>query len=67
MSIPSTSNSTYDTCVMLCLKINFLHLVQVEVIGGCDKYMATCRRCFNSNAKAPLFPKRMESYNNGRE
>merc|ERR1712141_383577 len=40
---------------------------EVEVIGGSDKYMATCRRCFNSNAKTPRFPKRMESYNNGRE
>ena len=71
MSISSTSNSTYSIKFKFSFLIvfidTFFRLFQVEVIGGSDKYMATCRRCFNSNAKTPLFPKRMAAYNNGRE
>ena len=28
------------------------------MIGGADKYMATCRRCFKSNVKIPVIPRR---------
>ena len=27
------------------------------MIGGADKYMATCRRCYNTNVKIPSSPR----------
>merc|ERR1719336_3314679 len=40
---------------------------EVEVIGGADKYMATCRRCYTTNVKIPSSPRPLTSDVNNKE
>merc|ERR1712223_1685728 len=40
---------------------------EVEVIGGSDKYMATCRRCYNTNVKIPSSPRPVSNFANNKE
>merc|ERR1712141_835470 len=40
---------------------------EVEVIGGADKYMATCRNCFMASVKIPASPRATEKCNADKE
>ena len=37
------------------------------MIGGADKYMATCRRCHNTNVKIPCSPRPSSACSNNKE
>ena len=37
------------------------------MIGGADKYMATCRRCFHTNVKIPASPRPILQSTNNKE
>ncbi len=39
------------------LILGTIPVFQLEVIGGADKYMAACRRCFNSSSSVPASPR----------
>ena len=40
----------------MCVLHNTVNILQVEVIGGKDKYMAVCRTCYKMPDKVKLTP-----------
>ena len=66
---PSKSKSQCRKYLFLNLVSKILKFLQVEVIGGSDKYMATCRKCFFANVTIPASPriplKNIETVQNG--
>ena len=39
----------------------------MEVIGGAEKYMATCRRCYTTNVRIPSSPRPLENVTSNKE